>query len=61
MIHEVQAKHESQEKGEVQHRQERERSRRSVDCFDSILEHEHLDKPRKSFDKLVGFAHQFMR
>jgi hypothetical protein len=29
------------------------RSRRSVDCFDSILEHEQQEKPRKSFDRLV--------
>lgn len=29
------------------------RSRRSVDCFDSILEHEQPEKPRKSFDRLV--------
>jgi len=30
------------------------RSRRSVDCFDSILEHEQPEKPRKSFDRLVS-------
>ncbi|CAD6264486.1 unnamed protein product [Miscanthus lutarioriparius] len=28
------------------------RSRRSVDCFDSILEHEQPEKPRKSFDRI---------
>jgi abhydrolase domain-containing protein 17 len=31
----------------------RERSRRSVDCFDSILEHEQPERPRKSFDRFV--------